>query len=98
MAGTYEDWSKEVVHLPEQEIRCPLCQTLMEYRRTHGHEFWECPACDAELWPYDERVEKEIRKTMYVTMPKKKSRGSRRRRFRTRKPGEKVIPWYRREL
>lgn len=78
------------------EVKCSLCGEVMEHKKLRGNEWWECPVCKAELWPYDERVEKEIRKEMYVTAPKKKSRSSKRKRFKPKKPGEKWIPWYRR--
>ncbi len=81
----------------EKKVKCPLCGETMEYKKLRGNEWWECPVCRTEVWPYDERVEKEIHKEMYVTAPKKKSRGSsKRKRFKPKKPGEKWVPWYRR--
>jgi hypothetical protein len=70
----------------------------MVHRKLRGNEFWECPNCNAELWPYDERVEKEIQKTMRrpLAARKRSGGGRRKRRYKTRKPGEKWVPWYQR--
>ncbi len=78
------------------EIKCSLCGATMKHKKLRGNEFWECPECKAELWPYDERIEKEIHKDMYAIAPRKKSRrSSKRKRFKQKKPGEKRMPWYR---
>jgi hypothetical protein len=78
------------------EVKCSLCGATMTHKKLRGNEFYECPECGAELWTYDEKPEKAIRKVMYATSPKKRGKGSRRRRFKPRKPGEKWVPWYRR--
>lgn len=76
------------------EIKCSLCGATMTHKKLRGNEFWECPECKAEIWPYDERVEKAVRKAMYSIAPKKRGGGSKRRRFKSKKPGEKYVPWY----
>ena len=68
----------------------------MKYKKLRGDEFWECPTCNAETWPYDERIEKAVHKAMYVVTIKKRGRGSKRGRFKQKKLGEKWEPWYRR--
>lgn len=80
------------------EIKCSLCGATMKHKKLRGNEFWECPECKAETWPYDERVEKAVHKAMYsIKGAKKKVSGSRRKkRHKIKKPGEKWIPWYRR--
>lgn len=78
------------------QVKCPFCGIEMEYRELRGNEFWECPDCKAEFWPYDEEIEKEIRKAMYTTTTKKKNRGGRKKRFSTKKL--KWVPWYKRGL
>ena len=76
------------------EIKCSLCGAIMTPKKIHGHEFWECPDCGAETWPYEEHTEKAIRKAMYPIRSKKRSGGRRKRRYRTKKPGEKWVPWW----
>ncbi|MGQ9532569.1 MAG: zf-TFIIB domain-containing protein [Desulfotomaculales bacterium] len=75
---------------------CPLCQEALVEKRTHGLHFWECPTCRAEVWPYDERQEKAIRKAMEAPRIRSKKRsGGRKRKYR-KKP--KYVPWYQRTL
>lgn len=80
------------------EVKCSLCGEVMEHKKLRGNEWWECPVCRAELWPYDERVEEQIRKVMYAVKGAKKKGGGKRRkkRYKAKKPGEKWAPWYRR--
>ena len=80
------------------EVKCSLCGATMEHKKLRGNEWWECPDCGAETWPYDERVEKTVRKIMHsnTIRSKKRGRGSRRKRHKSKKPGEKWMPWYRR--
>lgn len=81
----------------DKTIACPLCGETMAARKLRGDVFWECSGCSCEVWPYDERVEKAIRKAMQPVRATKKSRGTRRKgRFRTKKPGERFVPWYQR--
>lgn len=80
-----------------QEIKCSLCGATMIHNTLRGNEFWGCPVCRAETWPYDEQVEREIRQMMYSIIPPKRGGGKRRRRFKPKKPGEKWVPWYRRK-
>ncbi|RKO67038.1 hypothetical protein D7024_08790 [Desulfofundulus salinus] len=70
----------------------------MAQQKLRGDTFWECPGCSCEVWPYDPAVEKEVRKLMAPSAGKKKkgSGGRRKSRFKSKKPGEKFIPWYRR--
>ncbi|MCL6447849.1 MAG: hypothetical protein K6U04_06800 [Armatimonadetes bacterium] len=69
----------------------------MTEKKAHGDAFWECPTCRAELWEYDEKTERQIRKAMQSAPARKKSSGSRRKsRYKMRKPGQKFVPWYQR--
>lgn len=83
---------------PGTELKCPYCGTIMNHKKLRGDEFFECPICKAEFWPYDERVEKAIRKTMYSNRSTKKyGKGSKRRLYKAKKPGEKWTPWWSRK-
>jgi len=80
-----------------ENVVCPLCKEVMLSKKAHGDAFWECPGCRAEVWPADERLEKEVRKLMAVDAGRERGSGSRRKsRFKSRKPGEKFTPWYQR--
>ncbi|MEW6426305.1 MAG: hypothetical protein AB1523_16480 [Bacillota bacterium] len=59
---------------------------------------WICVPCKVSVWPYVERVEKEVRRLMAPSAGRKKGSGGKRRsRFKTKKPGMKlVVPWYQR--
>lgn len=86
--------------MEEKSINCPLCGEPMARQLLPGSKdcFYECPACRAEVWPYDASVEAEARKLMAPSAPRKRrgSGGRRRSRFKARKPGEKYVPWYHR--
>jgi len=80
----------------KKEIVCPLCSETMTEKKAHQDTFWECLSCKAEVWPADERIEKEVRRLMTAPASKKKSAGRRKSRFKAKKPGEKFTPWYQR--
>lgn len=46
--------------MPDDEVKCSLCSATMAHKKLRGNEFWERPVCRAEIWPYDEQVEKII--------------------------------------
>lgn len=81
------------------QVKCSLCGATMVYHPPTKPKakdyFWVCPDCGCELWPYNESIEKQARKAMEVIKPRKKRGGSRRSRVRkTKKPGEKFVPWW----
>lgn len=79
------------------QVACPLCHEPMVHQQLRGNEFWECPVCKAELWPYDESFEKQVREAMQsAPVRRKRSSTGRRKRYKPRKAGMKHVPWYQR--
>lgn len=85
--------------MEERPVLCPMCRKLMVQQALPRSRdvYWRCAACRLELWPPDENIEKEVAKLMAPSAPRRKKGGGRRRsRFKSKKPGERYVPWYRR--
>ncbi|MDQ7790319.1 MAG: hypothetical protein RDU41_09745 [Clostridia bacterium] len=87
-----------MANVQPQGVQCSLCQATMTYhpptKARAKDRYWECPECGATVWPYDGNLEKQIRKSMQRPKTRNKGGGSKSRRRKERKPGDKFQPWW----